>query len=136
MMLLKKIDETVIKETKYIAVWVVLLSIVMQAVFLVIGKWHYSVALGNLLAATVVILNFLFMGITVQNAIEKDEKDAKSTMKVSQSLRSLFLFVAVVVGVVAPCFNTISVVIPMFFPRIAVAIRPYIKNKGADMNEG
>ena len=68
--------------------------------------------------------------------IEKDEKDAKSTMKASQSLRSLFLFVAVVVGVVAPCFNTISVVIPMFFPRIAVAIRPYIKNKGADMNEG
>lgn len=124
---MKKIDSTVKKETCYILIWVLILSTVMQAVFLILHKWDYTVLLGNLLSAAAVTLNFLFMGITVQNAVEKDEKDAKNTMKVSQSLRTLALFVIVVVGVVAPWFNTWACVIPLFFPRVGMLFRTKFK---------
>ena len=126
---MKKIDSTVVLETKYIALWIVIFSVIMEAVFLVISKWDYTVLLGNLLSATIGVLNFLFMGITVQNALEKEEKEAKNLMKASQALRTLFLFVSVVIGVALPCFNMWAVLITLLFPRIAIAIRPLWNKK-------
>lgn len=124
-----KIDATVLKETKYIAVWVLILSALTQAVFLVIGKWDYTVLLGNILSGTVSVLNFFFMGLTIQRALKNDEKDAKGLMKVSQIYRNLFFLVSIIIGVVAPCFNIWTVFIPVFFPRIAIAFRPLFDNK-------
>ena len=40
-------DPAVKKETGYITVWVVLLSLVMEAVFLLIRKWDLSVLFGK-----------------------------------------------------------------------------------------
>jgi hypothetical protein len=121
---MKKIDATVLKETKYIALWVVILSALMEAVFLIIGKWDYTVILGNALTAVASVINFLLMGITVQNALGKEEKEAKTAMKVSQLYRMLLMLIVVIIGVVAPCFNIWAVIIPVFFPRVAIAIRP------------
>lgn len=127
---MKKIDPVVLSETKYISVWVIVLSIFMQAVFLVIGKWNYTVVTGNILSAAAGILNFLFMGITVQRAVEKDENEAKTLMKLSQTYRNLALLVVLAFGVGLPWFNTWSVVIPMVFPRTAIMIKGFTnKNK-------
>lgn len=106
------------------AAWVLIFSAVMQAVFLVIGQWDYTVLLGNVLGAAAVILNFLGMGITVQYAVGMDEKDAKQRIKASGMLRMLAIFVILIIGVVLPYFSTWTVVIPLFFPRIIVMIRP------------
>ena len=126
---MKKIDATVIKETKYISLWVLVLSVLTQAVFLVIRQWDYTVILGNVLSGTAAILNFFLMGITVQKAMEKDEKAAKNSIKVSQLYRFLFLVVVVIIGVVLPCFSIWTVIIPMFFPRIAIAFRMLFNKK-------
>lgn len=125
---MKKIDNTVLKETKYIAVWVLLLSALLQAVFLVIGKWDVTVLFGNILTGAASVINFLLMGITVQNAIHKEEKDAKNTMRVSQAYRFLFLVAVVVIGVALPVFNIWAVIIPVFFPRVAIFFRPFFGN--------
>ena len=122
---MKKIDPVVLSETKYIALWVAVLSILMQAVFLVIGKWNYTVLTGNILSAAAGILNFFFMGITVQRAVEKDEKEARSIMKLSQTYRNLALLVVLAFGVGLPCFNTWAVVIPMVFPRITIMLKSF-----------
>ncbi len=122
---MKKIDAAVLKETKYISIWVLVLSALMQAGFLVIGKWDHTVLLGNVLSGIAVVLNFFLMGITIQNALEKDEKDAKSAMKLSQTYRFLFLIIVLVIGAAVPCFNIWAVVIPMLFPRIAIAFRAF-----------
>lgn len=121
---MKQIDATVLKETKYIALWVLILSALMQAVFLVIGLWDYTVLLGNLLSGSAAVLNFFLIGITVWKALERDESGAKNLMKVSQMYRFLFLAVVVLLGAVLNCFHTWAVVIPMLFPRIAIAFRP------------
>lgn len=126
---MKKIDSTVLKETAYIALFTLIFSVLMQAVFLIIGKWNYTILLGNLLGATAAVCNFFLMGLSVQSALDKEEKDTKSTMKLSQTLRMLLLFIVAVVGHVAPCFNLLAVVIPYIFPRIAIAMRPIFDKK-------
>lgn len=124
-----KVNDVVKKETKYIAYFVLLFSVIMQSVFLVLQKWDYTVLLGNLLSGVAVVLNFLFMGITVQKAVEKDEKDARNAMKASQSLRTVFLFVVAVLGAAVPVFNIWATLIPLIFPRIAVSLRPLFDRK-------
>lgn len=126
---MKNIDPVVKKETKYIAIFTLILSVLMQAVFLIIGKWDYTVITGNLLSWFFSVLNFFLMGITVQKAVLKDEKEAKNTIKVSQIYRTLLIVVVCVVGFSVPVFNTWAVVIPLFFTRIAVAFRG-LCNKG------
>lgn len=126
---MQKTNETVKKETVYIAVVSLVLSGIMQAVFILIKKWDYTVLLGNLLGFAAATVNFLLMGRTVQTAVSMEAADAKKKMKASQSLRMLLLFAVAVGGVLLNCFNTITVIVPLFFPRIAVQIRPLFDKK-------
>ena len=128
-MSIEKVDKTVIKETLYISVWVLILSAVTQAVFLIIGKWSLPVLFGNLLSGVTGILNFFLMGLTVQASVIKDEKKAALSMKVSQILRMLLIFAVAAVGVLLDCFNTVTVILPLFFPRIAISFRPLFNKK-------
>ncbi len=128
---MKKIDSTVLKETAFVASMTFILSVLLQAVFLVAGKWDYTVLLGNVLGAAAGIGNFFLMGLTVQSSLGLEVKDAKSRMKLSQMLRTLLMFAVAVVGYLVPVFNLITVVIPFLFPRIAVTVRAImIKKQG------
>ncbi|MBQ4154800.1 MAG: hypothetical protein IJE01_06365 [Clostridia bacterium] len=126
-----KLDPTVKKETQYISLWVVIFSLITQSVFLIAGIWDYTVLLGNILSGIAAIGNFLLMGITVQKAVLKEEKEAKSLIKASQKLRTLALLVVAVIGLLLPMvFNIWAVLIPLLFPRIAIALRPlFLKEK-------
>ena len=126
---MKKIEPTIIKETLYILVCVVILSVLMEAVFLFIRRWDYTVLLGNLLTGFAVTLNFFLMGLGVQKALGKDEKEAKKIIRLSQVYRYLILIVFLVIGVVFSCFNNWAVFVPVVFPRIALAIRPLFNKK-------
>ncbi len=126
---MKNIDPIVLKETKYIACWVLVLSVLLQAVFLIIGQWDITVLLGNFLSAIAGVLNFFLMGLTVQNALKKEAAAAKTAVKVSQLYRMLLLAVVVIIGAVVPYFHLWAVVIPLFFPRIAVSFRPMFEKK-------
>ena len=121
---MKKIDETVKKETTYILAITVIFSVLMQSVFLVIGKWDYTVLLGNLLGIIAAVGNFFVMGINIQSALGREEKEAKNLIKLSQTLRMLALFVIAMIGYLVPVFNIVAVIIPYLFPRIAVSLRP------------
>lgn len=133
MVQLMKIDPVVKKETVYIAVIVTILSLLMESVFLIIGKWEVAVLIGNLLGGVAAVGNFLLMGITVQKAVAAKKKEAKSLMKVSQTLRMLMLFVVVLVGYLVESINLVAVVIPLLFPRVAIMLRPFIiKEKTED----
>lgn len=129
---MERIDKIVLRETKYIALWTVIFSVIMQAVFLIIGKWDVTVILGNILGDVAVVLNFFLMGLTVQKAVEKEEKEAKSLIRTSQTARLFMMFLFVVIGVTAPIFNTWSSIIPLVFPRIAVAIKPIADKRSLD----
>ena len=121
--LLNKVDPTVRKETGFIAGFVLVGSLAMEAVYLLLGAWTLPVLLGNLLGAALAVGNFLLMGLTIQKALGKSEEDAKKLMKLSQQLRMLMLLVGCVLGSALACFDLVAPLIPLLFPRIAVMIR-------------
>ncbi len=121
-----EISKIVIKETKYIASFVVIFSLLTQAIFLIIGKWHYSVLLGNVWGAAVAVGNFFAMALYVQKAASQEADEAKKTIKTSYSLRMTALLLFTVIGVVIPIFDWITVTIPLVFPSVAVFLRPLI----------
>lgn len=130
-----KIDKTVMKETRYIAGITIVLSVIMEAVFLIIGMWSYKALLGNILGAAVAVANFFLMGITVQKAVLKEEKDAATMMKLSQTLRNMMLLIAAVLAIVLPFINPVAAIIPLFFPRIAIALIPLRDRKNNNGKE-
>ncbi len=119
----KKVDPVVWQETRFIALIVLVLSALMQAVFLVLGQWELTVLLGNVYGAAVAVGNFFLMALTVQKALALEPDEAKKRMKLSQQGRLLMLLVLCMIGAALNCFHTIALLVPQFFPRIGVTIR-------------
>lgn len=126
-----KVDKTVKQETLYVLAGTIILSVLMEAVFLILNRYSYTVLFGNLLGGGIAVLNFFLMGLTLQKSLaDNDLELSKKRMKASQSFRFLMLVIAAILGGVLPyIFNIIAVVIPFFFPRIIVTIRG-LKIKG------
>lgn len=125
-----KIDATVRRETIYVAAWVGILTAAMLAIFLASGAFDLTVLAGAILGAVTAVANFLLMGLTIQGAIGLEEKDARTRLRGSQNLRMLMQMIVAVLGAVLSCFNLWAVLIPLFFPRIAVTIRSmFLKDK-------
>ena len=120
---MKKTDPTVKKETVWLGLWVLTGCVLMHGVFLMIGRWSLSVLWGSLLGALGAVGNFYLLGRTVQSAVDRGQDRARTLLKLSQTYRLLALLVLVVVGVVLPCFQTVAVILPLFFPRLAFFIR-------------
>jgi len=128
---MKKIDRTVLRETLFVAAGTVILSIVLNAVYVLIGKWDLRVLFGNILGAAVAVLNFLLMALTVQHALGKDEKAIKTRVQFSLLFRLLFMFVVALVAYLLPkYFDIIPLLISFFFPRLVIMCRGFIKLPG------
>lgn len=122
-----KVDRVVLKETRYLSIAVALCSLIMQGIFLILGKYDYTVFLGALLGGVAAILNFLCLGLAVQKATTMEAADAKKHMQASYSLRYLALGVVVVIGVVAPIFHWLPVALSLVFPRLWFLIMPAVR---------
>lgn len=126
---MKKIDPTVLKETKFIAFITLLLGVLQQAVFLIIGKWSLPVLFGGIFGWVIALGNFFLMCLTIQKAVSQDEKDAKNTMKLSQNMRLLGLFLFALIAYLLPFINTVAAVLPYLYPRFAVSLSPVLRKK-------
>ena len=130
-------DPAVKKETGYIAVWVVLLSLLMEAVFLLLGKWDLSVLWGNLGGAAIAVGNYLLLAITVSRAVSRSKpEEAARRVKATATLRLLGCagLCALFIGVFHT--NIYATVIPLLFPRIGIAFRPMIDRKRGVQSPG
>lgn len=126
---MQKPQKAVIDNTKYIAVVTAILSVIMQGIFLILGKWNYTVLTGNVLGAAAAVFNFFVMAMFVQSAVDKDEKDARNTLKLSQSLRFLFLIIIAVIAITVPVFDSIAALISLMFSQVAVMLYPIFFRK-------
>ena len=131
-MILRKVDPTIKKETSYIALTVVVLSALMEAVFLIIGRWDYKVLLGNILGGGVGILNFFLMGLGLQSALDKDEKEAKNTVKFSHSMRYVLIAAVIVLAFTVPVFNSVSTIASLLFPTLGVYAKAFKLRKSGE----
>lgn len=119
----KNIDPVIRRDLKYMAMVVLILTVLMESVFLIIGKWDLTVLFGGLLGAVTAMVNFFLMARTIQNSLGKEEKDAKGAMKVSHSLRMLMLVVVCAIAALLPgVFNLVATVIPLLFPSVGARL--------------
>lgn len=126
----RNVDATVRKETGFVLCVTLILSLLMQSIFLLLRQWDYTVLLGNLLGAALAVGNFFLLGLTIQKAVTLPEEEARTKMKLSQQLRQIGLLVGCAVGAALPCFDLISLLVPLLFPRIAATIQGMLsKNK-------
>ena len=136
-----KLDPVVRKETGYIAVWVAALSLILEAVFLILKRWDLSVLLGNLAGGALAVVNYLLLGVTVSHAVSRGETAQKIALRVRSSRTLRMLGMA---GVCALCIavlktNVYTTLIPLLFPRIGLAFRPVMdrkKGKRSAVSEG
>lgn len=117
--------DTLRRETGYIFIWVALLSIITQAVFLIFGAWDLRVLSGNILGGSVAVINFFLMGMGIRKAVAYEGKKRERIIFLSLAGRSLMLFVTAFAGAVSGIFNLPSVLIPLFFPRIGIFFREF-----------
>lgn len=143
------IQPVVKRETKKIAVGVLILSTLMIAVFLILRKFDLSVLLGALIGSAAAIGNFFLMALSVQRAadaipprpemtqdaaedgeeagekeppLSEEAKEAKKRMQLSYTLRMLMMAVIAIVAVALPFVNSWAALIPMLFPRIVITL--------------
>lgn len=139
---MQKIDKTVKNESLYIFLFTVILSVFMQGVCLIVcalskRSYSYTYITGNLVSALTAVLNFFLMGLTVQKAVEADEKTAKTKIKFSQTLRNAAMFLIIAVCVLfKEYFNLVTLIVPLFFPRIAITFRPLFKKGDESLDAG
>ncbi len=98
---------------------------------MIIGKWDYTVLLGNLISGAIGVINFLLLGFTVQKALSygSDPKKAGNIMKLSQVARLLLMGGVAVLGATLDCFNLWATLIPLLFPRLSMIIRQIMLRK-------
>ena len=123
-------DPAVKKETGYITVWVLLLSLLMEAVFLIIRQWDLSVLFGNLGGAVLAVGNFFLLAWVVSRAVDKGKpEEAATRVKATATLRLLGVgaLCALLIGVFKT--NVFATLIPLLFPRVGIAFRPMLDRK-------
>ena len=127
---MSRIDPVVRKETGFVALWVAVAILPVQMAFWLCGIWEWPVLWGSLLGSVTAVGNTLMVGLMVQKAVTQTEKQAKSTVRLSQGGRLLLQGAVLVLAAILPsAFSIWTAVVPLLIPRVAVSVRGYIEAK-------
>lgn len=128
-----KIDPIVKKETGYMALGCLICTAVVALVFVLLGKFDATVALGCLTGYVLTVGNFFWMSNTLTKALETgDEVTAKLKMKQSYVTRSVIMLVVMGAALVVEGIHWVPVIASVFYPRIIIFVRSIaqsIKNR-------
>lgn len=116
-------DSDVIKQFKDICKINFVLTAIENAVFLVIGKWDYTVLIGSLWGFAMTSIFFYLISVSVTKALRfEDVQLAQKAMKVSQIERLLVLGVGIVLAIKLSFINAVAAIIPLLFTSISIRI--------------
>jgi len=127
---LENVQPAVKKETKNVLIYSVVGTVLMWLAFWGLHMmqperipFDYAVILGGIGGCLITVLNFFLMGLTVQKIVElTDQDEAKRRMRASYSQRMLMQSLWVIAAIVAPCFNAVAGIIPLFFPGVGIKV--------------
>lgn len=119
----EKPQQSIVKETKRIAVGTVIMLVVMLAVYAVLGKFTVGVLLGSLLGSAYAIFNFFMLGMTLQKAASMtDQQMAHMKVRSSYSTRMIGMLILAVVAFALPFVEGIPCLIALLFPRATIFV--------------
>ena len=117
----EKPQQSIVKETKRIAVGTVIMLVVTLAVYAVLGKFTVGVLLGGLLGSAYAIFNFFMLGMTLQKAASMtDQQMAHMKVRSSYSTRMIGMLILAVVAFALPFVEGIPCLIALLFPRATI----------------
>lgn len=117
-----KLSPVVTENLKKIAVLNLILTIIENAVFRLLFTWDRGVLYGSILGYVLSVVNFLWLGISVQIAMEKEQKKAQMYMQSTYMARTFMTAAVFALAIILPVFNWIAVLPPIFFTRISIMI--------------
>lgn len=157
------IESAVRTETKKIAIGTGILSVLMLAVFLILGKFDLSVLLGALLGYTAAVGNFFLMAMTVQHVTnnmpvlpprpeeegteenedeKKEEPLSDEARQAGKTMQASFFFRMLLIGGVAALavtqrqvFNPWAALISLLFPNVVITGRKLFQKEQKEASE-
>lgn len=124
----------VFHETGIVALGVAICTVLMIAVFALMGYYDTSVLLGGMVGAVLAIGNFFFMAVGTSLAADKaeqqDVKAGKALVQQSYLLRLVVLFVILFACAKSGLFNLFALVLPLMFVRPSLTIAEFFRKKG------
>ena len=129
-----KLQDAVKKETSYMAAGCAVACVILIAAFGVLHgffpervPFNYKVVLAAIIGFAVAWGNFFWMAVTVQKVASMDNEDAaRSALMTSFRFRTMGQLLWVILAVVAPFFNPVSGIVPLFVPSAIIKLRGII----------
>lgn len=131
-----KAEPIIIRELKSVAIATGIGIILMWIVFFVLHllfkdsvSFDYTVFSGGVCGGAIAVLNFFLMGLSIQKVTDlADNKTALSSMRKSYLWRTVLQMGWVVIAILAPCFQYVAGIVPLFFPSIFIKLGGCNKN--------
>lgn len=118
-----KLSSAAKKELPRITIGVTLCSVITCLVYLLLSKWSTGVWVSALVGTAWVLLNFVFLDITVQKvASGQDEKKARAMMQFSYSLRSLGTLIVCIICFANFGLYAVPVIAAQFYLRLVILV--------------
>ena len=137
-------------DTLWLFIGELIVSLPVIAIYLILGKFDYTVITGSLLGATVITVNFLILSIGITRAVnnyieargneEMDEEkaaefatahsmDVQNAMLKSYFFRMALMIGSIVIAGITKWFNVIALVVPLLMYRPTMYAIEAIKTK-------
>lgn len=124
----------VFHETGIVALGVAICTVLMVAVFALLGYFDASVLLGGIAGAVLAIGNFFFMALGTSLAADKAEKQdvkgGQALVQQSYMLRLAVLFILLFLCAKSGLFNLFALVLPLVFVRPVLTAAEFFRKKG------
>lgn len=125
----KKLSPDVIEEIKFLSLGIIICSVIMQVVFLLLGRYDYTVFIGSLVGAAAAIGNFVLLALTLQSALGDEEENVKKRVSASYNGRMILQVIVLGLSMVLPFINWVPVVITLLLPSWILKLRTAYKTK-------
>ena len=124
----------IIRQTALLSLGQLVCVAAMIGIFVLLGYFNYTVALGGAIGAILAIGNFFFMAIGSNAAADKaedqDVKTGKALMKSSYGMRMLIIGVLLVVFAKSGHCNVVALACPLLFSFPILMVLEFFRKAG------
>ena len=145
-----KKQNVALRETGLILLGEIVVSLLICAVYLIIGHFSYKVVTGVCLGSAVIVLNFLFLSLSTNRSIdeflrlrgteEMDDEEAEAfaqkyqmqiqnKAKLSLIIRMITMVAALVVAFILKYFDVLATLIPLLMFRPIITVETLIRSR-------
>ncbi len=106
----------------------------MCGVFSLLGRFDSKVLLGGIIGGLLAVLNFFFLAVSADRAadqaVEQNVKGGTATIRLSQSLRFVLLFVVLIAFAKSGLCNIFALALPLAFSQPIIMVTEFFRKAG------